>query len=77
MGKNSDESRGKARRLQAAGWWVELDCGHSFTRARRKAWLKWFSQPKNQRAYQEIAQVRMWLRDIERPPEARTEELQA
>jgi len=74
MGKNSNESPDKSRRLQAAAWWVELDCG-PFTRARREAWLAWFSRPENQRAYQEVAQVRMWLRVLERPPEADTEEL--
>lgn len=75
MGKNSDESLGKARRLQAAAWWVEFDCGHSFTRARRQAWLKWFSRPENQRAYWEIAQVPMWLLALDRPAEATAEEL--
>jgi len=76
MGENLDGSSHKGR-LEAAAWWVELDSSASLTQARRKAWLEWYSRPANRRAYEEVAEVCMCLRKLERPADATAEELRA
>src|SRR6185312_3372788 len=77
MGENLGGSSHKGRRLEAAAWWVELDSSDSLTQARRKAWLEGFSRPANRRAYEEVAEVCMCLRMLERTTDATAEDLRA